>query len=139
MTQEEFQKIVLKELWGIKEDVSSLKEDVNSLKEDMRDVKTRLQNVEHDVSSLREDVSGLKEDVNLLKGQVTENTSILKAVLHNQEFAQAKIEGLEKNTSSVQFTRALDERQRIHSESINLLASRQLRVEAEIEQLKKAQ
>lgn len=104
MTQEEFQKIVLKELC--------------SLKEDMRDVKKRLQNVARDVSVL-------KEDVTILKGQAAENTSILKVVLHNREFAQAKAEGPEKSTVSVDL-RAIEKRQRIHSESINLLASRQL-------------
>lgn len=118
MTQEEFQKIVLKELCGLKDDVGGLKEDV---------------------SGLKEDVNTLKEDASALRGQVTENTSLLKAVLHNQAFMQVKVEGLEKNAASAQFAQALDERQRIHSESINLLASRQLRVEAEIEQLKKAQ
>lgn len=146
MTQEEFQKIVLRELGGLKEDVGSLKEDVgglkkdvnnlkedvSGLKEDMQDVKARLQHVEQDVGILKEDVGNLKE-------QVRENTDLLKAVLHSQEFTRAKHEGLEKSTASAQAVQAINERQKIHTGSINLLAARQLQMEVEIDQLKKAQ
>lgn len=47
MTNEEFQRIVLEEFKGIKEDIGAIKEDVEGLKED--------------VGGLKKDVEGLKK------------------------------------------------------------------------------
>lgn len=81
MTNEEFQNLVLAELKALKEDISNLKEGQQYFKEDL--------------SNLKGDTSGLKE-------QLDENTQIIKAIRHNQELTNAKLEGLELTTAKAE-------------------------------------
>ena len=69
---EEFEKIVLKTLTEIKEDVSVLKTEFTELKEDVSTLKTEFTELKEDVSTLKTEFTELKEEVSTLKTEFTE-------------------------------------------------------------------
>jgi chromosome segregation ATPase len=64
----------------VKEEISGLKNDVSGLKNDFSDLK-------NDVSDLKNDFSGIKK-------QLSENTSILKALEHASQVHKAELDNL---------------------------------------------
>ena len=73
MTNEEFQKAVLQEFKGLKQDIGDLKQDFSTLKQDVGTLK-------HDVTDLKQDVSTLKHNVTDLKQDVDKIDKTLKIV-----------------------------------------------------------
>ncbi|HLR35247.1 MAG TPA: hypothetical protein VK071_07985 [Tissierellales bacterium] len=92
MTQEEFQKTVLNELKGLREDVTGLKEGVGGLK--------------GDVGGLKEDVAGLKGDVRALKEEQKQLISRVGALEKGQKELTSKVGALEKGQKEL--TRKVD-------------------------------
>jgi len=69
-----------------------IKEETSEIKEDIADMKNDISSLKTDVSVLKEDVSVLKTDVEGLKLQLSENTSILRALEENIEYQNAKMD-----------------------------------------------
>jgi predicted nucleic acid-binding Zn-ribbon protein len=57
-------------------------------------VKEEVLGIKNEVSGLKEDVSGFKEDVSGIKKQLSENTSILKALEHASQVHKAELDNL---------------------------------------------
>jgi predicted nucleic acid-binding Zn-ribbon protein len=87
VTNEEFQKLVLEKLSGIE---------------------SKFDNLESEVSGLKSKIGGVETRFDGLEEQVKENTNIIKAVRHNQEFGIAKLEALVLNTASKESIVKLD-------------------------------
>ncbi len=88
MTQDEFQKIVISELHGIKSDISTIKSDIGTLKSELKFVK--------------EDLTALKDRMGNIEEQMNETNEIVKAIRHNQDFSNAKLEALETSTANIE-------------------------------------
>lgn len=97
----------------------------------------RLDNVESEVSSIKQDMG--------TKVQQRENTDIIKAILHNQEIANAKLAELEINTASKDSLKSLATKEDIatlrtqgeaQTRILNVLSQRSIKHEAEISHLK---
>jgi len=53
-----------------------------------------------ELKGIKFDISGIKSEITDIKLQLQEDTDIIKALLHNQEITNAKLENLELNTSN---------------------------------------
>lgn len=58
--------------------------------------------MQKDIAGIKEGISNLKEGQHCLKEQLDENTQIIKAIRHNQELTNAKLEGLELTTAKAE-------------------------------------
>ena len=108
---EELLKQILGEIKGIKEEVKDLKGDVKDLKTGQQQIIERIDNLE---------------------GQTRENTDIIKAVQHNTEVLNAKVDGLTVNTANKESIANLDAK-------FDVLNNRLFQQEADLQRLKKAQ
>ncbi|MDQ2087421.1 hypothetical protein RBH29_13395 [Herbivorax sp. ANBcel31] len=90
MKNEEFQKLVLEQLSGLKDDVTGLKDDVTGLKDD--------------VTRLKGDVTGLKtrqDEIYHVVKAIEHSNQVGKAELDKHEFRIAKVEGKFKKVAKV--------------------------------------
>lgn len=85
VTNEEFQKLVLKDLGSIKEDINGLKEDVSGLKED--------------VGSLKEDVSSLKAGQARIEVRLEKVEVKLENVENRLERVETKLDAVHEQTA----------------------------------------
>lgn len=85
--QEQLLQQILREIQGVRGEMSDLKQDVSTLKQGVGDLK-------HDVSTLKQDVGDLKQSQNIMQQQLDENTQMLKAILHRQDETDAKLDNL---------------------------------------------
>lgn len=81
MTTEEFQKIVLQ----------------------------KFDLLESEISATKSQIQELKSQISNSNSQITEHTDMLKAILHNQEFVNAKIEGLTLTTAKIESVQQLQQ------------------------------
>jgi hypothetical protein len=110
MTNEEFQKIVLDQFAELTSEVSGLK---------------------NDISSLKSEVSAIKSDMGT-KDQQDETLQIVKAIQHNSEMLNAKVDGLTVTTASKEAVADLDAK-------FDVLNKRLFQQEADLQRLKRAQ
>ena len=117
MTNEEFQKLVLKELESMGSGQKELKEDV---------------------SNIKKDISNVREDISNVKGQLNENTQIVKALRHRTEELDAKFDGLLTTTATKEAIANLATKEDIAAldSKFEVLNSRLFHQEAELHRLK---
>ncbi len=117
---------ILSEVRTIKSDVAELKSDVAVLKSD--------------VAMLKSDVAMLKSDVAMLKIGQAELKEITTALRHAQEVTNAKLDALTKDVRQLEGT--VESMRKDMTDwktvkySVDVLNRRQLRIEAEFEQLR---
>jgi chromosome segregation ATPase len=102
MTQEEFQKIVISELRGIKSAIGTLKSDVTTLKNDVGVLKSDFATLKSEIKFVKEDLIGLRDRMGNMEERLGETNDIVKAIRHNQDFANAKLEALETSTANIE-------------------------------------
>lgn len=91
MTDSEKMDLMLEKLIGFEtemvKEIAGLREDVTELKEDMAEVKEDIVVLKKDVTELKEDVVEVKEDIVVLKKDVTvlqENVRNVKVIMENE-------------------------------------------------------
>ena len=101
MTDEDFQKLVLDKLGGLETKIGGIETEFGGLK-------TQIGGLEAEFGGLKTQIGGLENRFDGLEEQVKENTEIIKAVRHNQEFGIAKLSALELSTASKESIVKLD-------------------------------
>ncbi|MCX7780345.1 MAG: hypothetical protein N2491_05430 [Negativicutes bacterium] len=114
MTNEEFQKLVLEELFGIKSEISGLKSEISGLnsevsglkseisgiKFEISDLNSEISGIKSEISGIKSEISGIKSEISGIKSQLSENTQIIKALMHRTEELDAKFDGLLHTTAT---------------------------------------
>lgn len=115
MTNEEFQKLVLEKLGGLEKSFYGLETRFDGmetrfdrLETEFGGLKTQIGGLETEFDGLKTQIGGLEKRFDGLEEQVKENTEIIKAVRHNQEFGIAKLSALELSTASKESIVKLD-------------------------------
>ena len=85
--------------------------------------------MQKDISGLKEEQQNTNKRLDNLETQLNENTQIVKAIRHNQEFANAKMESIEITTAKADALVKLDSK-------VEVLNTRLFDQEAEIRTLK---
>ena len=122
MTQEDKLDLILSEMTTIKTDLKEVKSDLQNVKTELQTVKTQQDEHSKVLHALTTDLSGVKT-------QLEEHGQILQAVLHNQEVANAEIEGIKLTMATSESVRTIDAK-------FDLLNTRLFHQEAELVKLK---
>lgn len=122
VTNEEFQEIVLKQMQLFSENFKLMHEQFGKIDQ-------RFEKMDQRFNQLEIDFSDLKEEVGQIKGQQHEHTDMMRALLHNQEVTNVKLEALELNTATKTSVEKIDSK-------LNVLNQRLFNQEAEVNTLK---
>lgn len=120
----------------VKADISSLRDDVSVLQTDMTSVKTDVSTLKTDISTVKYDIAGLKVEMSDVKAdmatkvQQEENSTLIRALMHNVELLHAKHDALALTTASQEAVERLDDK-------FDVLNDRLFQQETEIRHLKK--
>lgn len=129
----------------LREEFGGLKQGQQALQEEFGSLKTGQQRLEEGQSRLRGDFIGLKqsqealqEEVGNIKGQLGENTALIRALMHNMETVNAKVDGLTVSTLTKDVLEQLATKEDIKrlDTKIEVVNSRLFNQEVEIHQLK---
>ena len=128
MTQEEFQNLVLQKFDSIDKKFDSIDKKFDSIDK-------RFDSMDKSFNSMAEDLKTLKSDVKGIKTQQEEHGQILQALLHNQEVANARLEGLEISKATVESIEKLATKDDLKA-CMKLMNNRMFEQELEVEKLK---
>ena len=143
MTQEDKLDLILSEMTTIKTDLKEVKSDLQNVKTELQTVKTQQDEHSKVLHALTTDLSSVKiqqdehssvlhaltTNLSGVKTQLEEHGQILQAVLHNQEVANAEIEGIKLTMATSESVRTIDAK-------FDLLNTRLFHQEAELVKLK---
>ena len=150
MTQEDKLDLILSEMTTIKTDLKEVKSDLQNVKTELQTVKAQqdghskvLRTLTTDLSSVKTELQTVKTqqdehskvlhalttDLSGVKTQLEEHGQILQAVLHNQEVANAEIEGIKLTMATSESVQTIDVK-------CDLLNTRLFHQEAELVKLK---
>lgn len=150
MTNEEFQAVMLKQMQVFTENFKFMHDQFGKIDQRFEQIDQRFEQIDQKFEkidqrfeqinqkfetidqrfdTLENNFAELKKDVGHIKGQQRENTDMIRALLHNQEVANAKLEALELNTATRESVEKL-------ASKMNVLNQRLFNQEAEVDTLK---
>lgn len=118
------------EIIGIKGNIEGINGEITGIKRDINGITGEIIGINGKIEGINEEIIGIKGDINGVKGQLDENTQIVKAIQHNQEFSNAKLACIELTTAKAQSLSKLDDK-------FEALNKRLFAQEAEIQGLKR--
>lgn len=82
------------EMAVIKHDIAGMKSDISDMKNEIADVKSEMADMKGEIADVKNEMADMKSEIAHLQQQTSENTQLIKAILHRQEESDAKLENL---------------------------------------------
>lgn len=93
----------------VKSQITDSNTQIQEIKSQISDSNTQIQEIKLQISDSNAQIQEIKSQISNSNSQITEQTDMLKAILHNQEFVNAKIEGLTLTTAKIESVQQLQQ------------------------------
>lgn len=89
------------DITSMQSDIKVMKSDIASMQDDITVMKSDITTIQGDIITINDKLENLENDMAFVKPQVSENTEILKALVHSSQVQKAQIDSIEYNVAHI--------------------------------------
>ena len=139
------QKDMREQLSEVQQEQKDMRSQLSEVRQEQKDMRSQLSAMDQRQEAMQGQLSEVQQEQRDMRGQLDENTQIIKAIRHNQEFMSAKLEGLEATTAKADTVARLQEHmidlkkdQLAMNENITFLVQKTMEHSNEIQRFRQA-
>ncbi len=148
MTDSEKLDLLLAEMSGMKQDITSMKQEMSGMKQDITSMKQEMSGMKQDITSMKQEMSGMKQDITGMKQEMSGMKQDITSMKQDMDLLKQKVSRVElilENEIRVNIMRVaeghLDLSRNLHeamkpSKEVEVLALKVRKLEADVESLK---